>query len=510
MSNAPMPPWPIVHETEVDGVRTMWIDEPGPLVAALCFRVGRSDEPTPMSGISHIVEHLALAGLGVQDYEHNGMVDGQQTVFTNIGRPAEVVAFLSAVTRNLSDLPVERLLVERRILREERNQRGPSIGGAIRWYRFGYAGQGRALGPDDDELGLGWVGPEAVAAWARRWYTRQNAILWLSGPVPPDLRLTLPDGEPAGPPSIETTPEVTFPAHLPWDGPAATIGFTARRSAAINMATFIAHRRARQRLRFDDGLVYDVECEYEPIDPDTAHILFGADGPEERIGAIATALRDVLREMATSGPTQVELDNDVEAYIRQFDERDGRIAHLAVTAWDTLWGGETFTPEAFVAKRRAVTPESARAALAEALETTLVLAKCDPLPDLHLYPAWSASRVSGREVGPAGFFLPGRKPKERLLVAPDGLSVVAGPDQALTVRYADAVASVHHEPQVRHVLARDGTAIVVVAAAWKDGERIIDEIDAALPPGSVACDEHGIGALADPSPETGPTASGGT
>jgi hypothetical protein len=163
-----------------------------------------------------------------------------------------------------------------------------------------------------------------------------------------------------------------------------------------------------------------------------------------------------------------------------------------------------------VAKRRAVTPEAARVALSEALETTLVLAKCDPLPDLQLYPAWSASRVSGREVGPAGFFLPGRKPKERLIVAPDGLSVVAGPDQALTVRYADAVASVHHEPRVRHVLARDGTAIMVVAAAWKDGERIVDEIDAALAPELVACDEHGIGALADPLPETGETASGGT
>ncbi|HEX6867232.1 MAG TPA: hypothetical protein VF119_00430, partial [Candidatus Limnocylindrales bacterium] len=153
--------------TEIDGVRTLWMDEPGPPMATLVFRVGRADEPTPLGGISHIVEHLALVGLGVQDYDHNGMVDAQWSMFMTAGQPDELPAFFDQVVAGLVDPPVDRLLIERRILREEREQRGPSIGGAARWFRFGYAGQGRGLGPADDELGLGWVGPDRVREWAR-------------------------------------------------------------------------------------------------------------------------------------------------------------------------------------------------------------------------------------------------------------------------------------------------------------------------------------------------------
>jgi hypothetical protein len=316
MPDAAMPPVPPINRTEVDGVRTLWIDEPGPLIATLAFRVGRSDEPTPQSGITHIVEHLALAGLGVQDYDHNGFVDGQQTVFTSIGRPDEVKTFLEEVVRGLTNPPLDRLLLERRILREERNQRGPSIGAALRWYRFGYAGQGRALGPGDDELALDWLGPGPVADWIQRWFTRQNAILWLTGPVPEGLRLELPDGEPSPTPDITPVPGVTFPTHLAWDGPAATLGYIAPRTSAIHIASSIAHRRARQRLRFDQGLVYDVELDYEPVAPTVAHVMLGASCPDERIRQVTDGLLGIVRQLATDGPTQHELDQEQSGYRR--------------------------------------------------------------------------------------------------------------------------------------------------------------------------------------------------
>jgi predicted Zn-dependent peptidase len=498
MPDAAMPPVPPINRTEVDGVRTLWIDEPGPLIATLAFRVGRSDEPTPQSGITHIVEHLALAGLGVQDYDHNGFVDGQQTVFTSIGRPDEVKTFLEEVVRGLTNPPLDRLLLERRILREERNQRGPSIGAALRWYRFGYAGQGRALGPGDDELALDWLGPGPVADWIQRWFTRQNAILWLTGPVPEGLRLELPDGEPSPTPDITPVPGVTFPTHLAWDGPAATLGYIAPRTSAIHIASSIAHRRARQRLRFDQGLVYDVELDYEPVAPTVAHVMLGASCPDERIRQVTDGLLGIVRQLATDGPTQHELDQELSGYLRQYEDRDGRIALLASTAFDTLWGGVVRTAEELFAERRAVDPAKARDALAAALETMLVMANCEAVAGLEPYPAWSPSRVDGREYGPAGFFLPGRKPKERLYVGPEGVTIAVAPGEWLTVRYADCVACVHEAPGIRTLLGRDGMRVGVVADGWKDGARAIEEIDRVVPAELVACEEHGLGGLEDP------------
>lgn len=498
MPDALMSPVPPINRTEVDGVRTLWIDEPGPTIATLVFRVGRSDEPTPLSGITHIVEHLSLSALGVQDYDHNGFVDGQQTAFTSMGRSDEVRTFLEAVVHGLTHPPLDRLLLERRILREEREQRGPSIGGALRWYRFGYAGQGRALGPGDDELALDWLGPEPVEAWVRRWFTRQNAILWLTGPVPAGLRLDLPEGEPAPVPDITPTPGVLFPAHLAWDGPAATLGYTATRTSAIHVASNVAHRRARQRLRFDQGLVYDVELDYEPIAPTVAHVMLGASCPDERIRQVVDGLLAIVRELAADGPTDQELGQEMSAYVRQYEDRDGRIGLLAATAFDTLWDGPVRTAEQLLEERRQVDAPMAATVLSTALETLLVMANCEPVEELHAYPSWSPTRVDGREYGPAGFFLPGRRPKERLFAGPDGITVAVNPGEWLTVRYADCVASVHEAPTIRSLLGRDGMRVGVVAEAWKDGARVIAEIDRAIPAERVACEEHGIGGLEDP------------
>jgi predicted Zn-dependent peptidase len=498
MPDAAMPPVPSINRTEVDGVRTLWVDEPGPMIATLAFRVGRSDEPSPMSGVTHIVEHLALAGLGVQDYDHNGFVDGQQAVFTSVGRPDEVRSFLEQVVSGLTHPPLDRLLLERRILREERAQRGPSIGGALRWYRFGYAGQGRGLGPGDDELALDWLGPDPVAAWIRRWFTRQNAILWLTGPVPDGLRLDLPAGAPGPTPGIESVPGVTFPTHLAWDGPAANLGYTAARTSAIHIASNVAHRRARQRLRFDQGLVYDVELDYEPVAPTVAHVMLGASCPDERVRVVVDGLLGIVRELATDGPTEAELAQELNAFLRQYEDRDGRIALLASTAFDTLWGGPARTAEELLEERRQVDSAAAADALATALETMLVMANCDPVPDLAPYPGWSPARVDGREVGPAGFFLPGRKPRERLFIGRDGVTVAVNPDEWLTVRYADCVACVHESPTSRTLLGRDGMRVGIAAEVWRDGAGVIEEIDRAVPAELVACEEHGIGGLEDP------------
>ena len=72
--------------------------------------------------------------------------------------------------------------------------------------------------------------------------------------------------------------------------------------------------------------------------------------------------------------------------------------------------------------------------------------------------------------------------------------------ELLTIRYENAVACEHVDDRGRIVLGRDGMRIGVAAQDWKDGQRVIEDIDRAIPPELVACGEHGIGGLEDPAP----------
>jgi hypothetical protein len=508
MSDA-LPPMPPVGQTEIDGVPTFWTDEPGPLMARLMFRVGQSDEPTPRGGVSHIVEHLALARLGIPDYDHNGSVEATRTYFTSSGRPDEVVAFLDAVVAGLADLPLDRILFERRILRAERDRRGFSVNGAVRWYRFGYDGHGRGLGPQDDELGLDWLGPEPVRAWAAERFTRQNAACWLSKPPPAGLRLPLADGVRQNVAAPVTVPGVAFPSHRRWDGPGATLSFISSRTPGANMISNIAHRRMRRQLRFDHGLVYDVRFEYEALGPDTTHVVFATDCPPARRGRVIGVLVDVLDELARTGPTEAELKREVAAFIRQLEARDGRLSVVDALAIDHLWDGPFLSAQGLHDLRRAVTPDDAVAALREALPTLLAVVDADtPAGRFTDYPISSPDAIVGREHGPIGFFLlPAWKPTQRLIAGPYGISAVVSPTARMTIYYRDCVAVVHEAPQVRRLLARDGTSFAVDGAMWKDGRRAIAGIDAAIPAELVACTEHGVGGLEDPDSEEDVAAS---
>ncbi|MBT2467655.1 hypothetical protein J7E97_07175 [Streptomyces sp. ISL-66] len=112
----------MITETTVDGVRTLLAHQPGPgpVTAGLLFRVGRADETLATSGITHLVEHLALhRHVPPGDPHHDGATAPAHTGFQVTGTPAEVVAYLNGVCASLRDLPVERLETEKEILRTE-------------------------------------------------------------------------------------------------------------------------------------------------------------------------------------------------------------------------------------------------------------------------------------------------------------------------------------------------------------------------------------------------------
>src|SRR5258708_7653338 len=110
---------PRLRRTEVDGVPTLWVPGPAPMRAGLMFRVGRADESLAWGGITHLVEHLALSGLGKRPYALNGQVDDNRTGFFVAGTTDEVGEFLSSLTTSLGTPPTDRVAVERQILLTE-------------------------------------------------------------------------------------------------------------------------------------------------------------------------------------------------------------------------------------------------------------------------------------------------------------------------------------------------------------------------------------------------------
>jgi hypothetical protein len=130
---------------------------PGRIRAALAFRVGQADEPHHMAGITHLIEHLALSGLGEQPYEYNGFVDQVRTVFITSGTATQVVAFFRHVTAALPALPLDRVAIERRIIETEAaGHYQASFRGTMR-LRYGAIGFGTV---DYSQVGLLWLTPK--------------------------------------------------------------------------------------------------------------------------------------------------------------------------------------------------------------------------------------------------------------------------------------------------------------------------------------------------------------
>ena len=483
--------------TEVDGVPTFWVDAPGPYTALLSFRVGSADEPASMRGISHLVEHLALGPLGIQDYDHNGSVEPIRTQFVASGSPDEVVRYLDETARGLGALPTGRILTERAVLRREAAEQGPSIGSMMRWYRYGSVGHG---GVHEDEHGTAWLGEPALTTWTAARFTRENAVLVLSGPPPTGLRLPLPAGGRRWPaPEPRAGSWVGTPAAIRWEPPVVTMTLVGPRTTALSMGGSIYHRRLRSALRFTDGLVYDIGYDYDALDATTAHVLIGTEAEERDIAAVTARMLEVWDRLIAEGPTADELAAEVSSTERAFEHTDGRLGFTDFHAFDVLIGSEAYLPDDLLSRRRAVTAADVQAALASAGGTMLLgSAAPNPSPDrLRDYPMWSHAAVVGTTVSPAGFFLPGRAPKERLTVGADGVTMHFAPAEIVTIRYADVVAAVH-EGDVRLLVGADGHHIVVNAEGWKQGKQLVERIDQATPAEAFACAEHSPGGLADP------------
>jgi hypothetical protein len=471
-----------VHRADWAGVPVLWADAPEPFTGALVFRVGRADETFRNGGLTHLAEHLAHTHIGRGPYQYNGRVETSVSTYYASGTRDEVLQHLRSVAAGLRDLPLDRLESEKRILETEASSAVPGLDARLMALRFGPVAYGLV---NQAELGLGWVTPEHVSAWAAEYFTAGNAVVWLTGEPSADLEpLGLLEGERKPPPAPETIPTLDLPAHLADGTGGVALTVLAKRDTAIHAGFLIAIERAHAQLRRGAALSYAPGGAYLPLDGRTVHVMVNADCKDQDAPSVQDELLGILYALAEDGPTDEELEWDRTMLDRALRDPHWAAPMLDAEARDTLMGVQSPSRNELVQERAELTRESVARAIAETLDSLLVLApsgvpasgsrplaKYEPddrnLVDGNAYPVTQEWEEWGE--------------KSRLVVGEDGFSYArTDSDDVLSWSYANCIAGVQLLSGSMTVVGRDGSWVTVFPHRYLRGDEALRKIVGAL------------------------------
>ena len=464
------PPGSVTELVEVDGVPALIGPTVGAPHAGLAFRVGFADEPLARRGITHLVEHLALHSTGGADYHYNGSTGVEYTYFHMQGPAEDLTGFLAAVCASLRDLPTHRLAVEKDLLRAEATGRGPGPAESLSLRRHGARDYGMAGCP---EWGLPAITADDLRSWVARYFTRQNAVLWLAGdPVPAGLRLDLPDGVRRPAPAPSSALPVT-PAYFP--GSTGLLAWDAEvpRTAASAVFAGVLERAMFRELRRERGVSYTARADHEPLGADRAVVTAVADAVAGKHDAVLAGFVEVLATLHAGRIDEAAVATVVKQRTRALRHAEDQGTRLPGQAVDLLAGRAVQSLDEALAEVRAVGPAAITEVAGAACATALLMS---PGPDA----AWAGFTAvpDGSTTTVTGTAHPG--PAACLVLGDEGVSLV-GPDLRLTVRFDDCALVRAWPDGARHLIGHDGTALTVEPTLYADAPAIVSHLDTPVP-----------------------------
>ncbi|WP_328480217.1 insulinase family protein [Streptomyces sp. NBC_00377] len=466
----------LVSHTTTDHVPTLYAPSSGnEITAGLFFRVGRADETLATAGITHLVEHLALHRLGLSDLHYNGATANAYTLFHVTGSEEEVVEYLNSVCAGLRDLPMQRLETEKEILRTEAAGRGGGPQHRMPLWRYGARGYGLS---SYNELGTWSLTPDQVRHWAETRFTRDNAVLWITGDhVPDGLDLSLPGGTRLPAPAA-TSALPTTPAYIGGDDGHVVLTSVIRRSTAGSVFADVLGRALFQDLRQEGGYSYSAEADYSPRDADFATLTAYADSLPHKQDAVVGGFVDTLARLRAGRIEQSELDSARAKLLKVYDSPDLAASALPSYALSLLLGHPILTPEQHRAELNAVTTDDLREVAREAWADALVQVPGRGLDwaGLTLAPQYSPTALTGTRHQSL------EDDEVTLVIGAEGVSLLT-PRGPVTVRY-DACSAMTTRPDgARTLTGHDGFSVTVEPTLYRGvkPERIA-ALDAAVPP----------------------------
>ncbi|MEV0713244.1 insulinase family protein [Asanoa sp. NPDC050611] len=468
----------MIRETEVDGVQTLLAPKSGPLVAGLTFRVGRADETLATAGITHLLEHLALHHSGLSDYHYNGATGSVVTHFHLQGSEDDVVKHLVGVCDALANLPLDRLETEKGILRTEAASRKMGVGDSMPLWRYGAQSYGLL---SYEELGLPRLSPDDLRRWAATWFTRQNAVLWItSDRVPAGLRLRLPEGtrRPVPRPSSALP---TTPAYFSDRVNGVVFDAIVRRRAAASVFSAVLEREMYRSLRQEGGYSYQASTSYDPRGDDFATVTAFADALPDKQDAVLGGFVDVLAKLRVGRVDEADVASvrtQAEEALRHEDRDAARLPGAAVNA---LTGHPNQTAEALLDEVRAVTVDDIQAVATEATGTALLLVPAGLDAEWAGYvpaPTFSPAAVDGLRYAST------QDGGLTLVVGDTGVSLVDS-SHAVTVRYAECAVAMAWPDGGRQLIGLDSISVRIEPTLHPIGPDVIARIDRGVPPASL-------------------------
>lgn len=475
---------PLPTITSVDGVPLVWADGPAPFTGALMFRVGRADETLPNSGLTHLVEHLALYPIGRQPFQYNGSVEENVTMLYASGERDEVVAFLRRCAENLAALPLERLNDEKRVLGVEAASSG-GLYPQLLSYRYGAAGYGLMA---FQELGLRSLEAQHVADWSARFFTRGNAVAWLSGP-PDGLSLPLAAGPRHPAPDPEPLERLELPTQTWHRESAVAMSFEGQRSMALNTGLSIAADRVHQRLRREAGVTYSPEAVYHALTADRAHLLLSTDCEESNAAPVRESLLAILEDLRQDGPEQAELDWNHSMLVRQFADPSAVLGQLHAAARRELIGGDPVDEATLVRDSQSLTPQMVAAAIGGVMATMVVSVPYGT--PKYVREGVRDYVVDLTDPAEGTRFAPRAKWKslavfDELIVGGDAVTYRPRPaDNALTFRFAECVAAIEGQGSSLTMVSRTGRTLRLSPDRYEEGDLALDSVRRRLPAGII-------------------------
>jgi zinc protease len=384
-----------------------------------------------------------------------------------------VTAFLHAVCTGLRKLPLDRLDVERQILRTEAEHRSESIGVALALYRYGARGYGLAGLP---EWGTHSLTAADVAAWAQAHFTRGNAALWIVGDdIPPGLHLDLPDGERrALPPESSALPMT--PAWFAESTPVVVLESPVRRVPAATAYTRLLERGLFRELRQERGLSYVATAAYTTDGRQQARMTAIADGRPERLHEVLDSFLAQVHRLGAGDTAADELELVRAREMAALDRPDVEAGLLSRRATDLLCGFASSTTEELRAGLRALTAPDIRAVALDVERSALLMTPrfdLGPPPGFEPAPTCSRFAVTGTRHRSRA------EPDSVLVLATDGVSVVR-PRGPSTVLFNECVALLRFPDGARHLLGADGVAVSVEPTLYSLPAGAQARIDAAV------------------------------